>query len=197
LPDRSKDRGPDHGDQSSVRYEPRINQWTGPFVMAAINTRIVRRSNALLDFAYGKGFAYSEAMSFGRGPRGFARAAGFTAALGGFVGLASASLGRKLLAPLLPAPGEGPSKTARDSGFFKIRIVGEGDGLRLDAHVEGKSDPGYGETAKMLGEAAVCLAKDAEALPARYGVLTPASAMGLTLVERLRAAGMTFETRDA
>jgi short subunit dehydrogenase-like uncharacterized protein len=196
LPDRKKDRGPDGRDQRAVRYEPRIGQWTGPFVMAAINTRVVRRSNALQDFAYGKSFAYSEAMTFGRGPKGLARAAGFTAALGAFFGAASFARGRKLLAPLLPAPGQGPSQAARDAGFFKVRIVGEGDGLRLDARVEGTSDPGYGETAKMLGEAAVCLAQDEDALPRRYGVLTPASAMGLRLVDRLRAAGMTFETRE-
>jgi short subunit dehydrogenase-like uncharacterized protein len=196
LPDRGRDRGPDGPDQRSVRYEPRIGQWTGPFVMAAINTRIVRRSNALLDFAYGRGFAYSEAMSFGRGPRGLARAVSVTAALGGLLGVGSLAAGRKLLARLLPAPGQGPSQAARDAGFFKVRIVGEGDGLRLDARVEGTSDPGYGETSKMLGEAAMCLALDADALPRRYGVLTPASAMGTRLVERLRAAGMTFETRE-
>ncbi len=196
LPDRTKDRGPDGRDQRDVRYEPRIGQWTGPFVMAAINTRVVRRSNALQDFAYGKSFAYSEAMSFGPGPKGLARAVGVTAALGAFVGVASFAKGRKLLARLMPAPGKGPSKAARDAGFFRVRIVGEGDGLRVDARVEGTSDPGYGETAKMLGEAAVCLAKDEGSLPRRYGVLTPASAMGMHLVDRLRAAGMTFETRE-
>ncbi len=196
LPDRTKDRGPDGPDQRDVRYEPLVDQWTGPFVMAAINTRVVRRSNALQDFAYGKDFSYREAMSFGRGPKGFARAAGVTAALGGFVGIASLAPGRKLLAPLLPAPGQGPSQAARDAGFFKVRIVGEGDGLRVDARVEGTSDPGYGETAKMLGEAAVCLAEDESALPRRYGVLTPASGMGMHLIQRLRAAGMTFEARE-
>lgn len=197
LPDRTRDRGPDGRDQRDVRYEPRIGQWTGPFVMAAINTRVVRRSNALQDFAYGRSFAYSEAMSFGRGPRGLARAAGVTAALGAIVGVASLATGRRLLASLLPAPGEGPSREARDAGFFKMRIVGEGDGLRLDARVEATGDPGYGATAMMLGEAAVCLARDGDQLPSRYGVLTPASSMGMHLVDRLRAAGMTFETREA
>jgi short subunit dehydrogenase-like uncharacterized protein len=196
LPDRTNGRGPDGSDQRDVRYDALVDQWTGPFVMAAINTRVVRRSNALQDFAYGKDFAYREAMSFGRGPAGFARAAGVTAALGGFVGIASFAQGRQLLARMLPAPGQGPSKAARDAGFFKVRIVGEGGGLRVDARVEGTSDPGYGETAKMLGEAAVCLARDADALPRRYGVLTPAAGMGVHLIERLRAAGMTFETRE-
>jgi short subunit dehydrogenase-like uncharacterized protein len=196
LPDRTQDRGPDGSDQLDVRYEPLIGEWTGPFVMAAVNTRVVRRSNALQDFAYGKQFSYREVMSCGRGPAGFARAAGLAAGIVGFVGLASLAPARKLMKPLLPEAGQGPSKAARDAGFFKVRIVGEGEGLRVDARVEGTSDPGYGETAKMLGEAAVCLAADAEALPKRAGVLTPASAMGMHLVQRLRAAGMTLETRE-
>ena len=196
MPNRAKDRGPDGADQMDVRYDDRLEQWTGPFVMAAINTRVVRRSNALMDFSYGKEFAYSEAMSFGGGPKGFARAAALTAGLGGFVGIASFGPGRKLLGKFVPAPGQGPSKAARDAGYFKVRIVGEGGGVRIDARVEGTSDPGYGETAKMLGESAVCLAKDEEALPARYGVLTPAAGMGMALVNRLRAKGMTFETRE-
>ena len=194
LPDREKDRGPDGQDQRDVRFDERIGQWTGPFVMAAVNTRIVRRTNALLDFAYGKGFQYSEAMSFGPGPQGFVRAAGITGGLALFVGVASFEKGRVLLGPLLPAPGEGPSKENRDAGFFKVRIVGEGEGARVDAFVAGTSDPGYGETAKMLGESAICLAKDE--LPERFGVLTPASAMGTALVNRLRGAGMTFETKE-
>lgn len=197
LPDRSRDRGPDRGDQMGVRFDPLLKEWTAPWLMAGINTRVVRRSNALQDFAYGKGFSYREVMSMGRGPAGFTRSAGLTMGLGAFVGLASFGAGRAVLSPLLPKPGEGPSKADRDAGFFRMRVIGEGDGLRIDALVEGKGDPGYAGTAVMLGESALCLALDAEKLPARYGVLTPASAMGMALVERLRAAGLTFETRVA
>ena len=98
---------------------------------------------------------------------------------------------------MLPKAGEGPSKEARDRGHFTFRILGEGLGekgalLRMIATVKGTSDPGYGETAKMLGESALCLAEDAARLDPRFGVLTPASAMGMRLVDRLRAAGMTF-----
>jgi short subunit dehydrogenase-like uncharacterized protein len=82
----------------------------------------------------------------------------------------------------------------RDAGFFVVKLVGLADGKsapRLLATVRGQSDPGYGETAKMLGESAVCLAKDD--LDAVGGVLTPASSMGVKLVERLRRAGMGFD----
>ena len=82
LPDRKQDRGPDRRDQMGVRFEERLGEWTGPFVMAAINTRIVRRSNALLGFRYGKQFHYSEVMSLGRGAKGLLRAGALTGGLG-------------------------------------------------------------------------------------------------------------------
>ncbi|MFL5413828.1 MAG: saccharopine dehydrogenase, partial [Myxococcales bacterium] len=195
IPDRDKDRGPDHGDQMIPKFEPLIGAWTGPFVMAAINTRVVRRTNAITGYRYGKDFRYREAMVFGKGARGAASAAAFSAGVAAFVTLGSTAPGRSILKPLLPAPGQGPGKAQRDAGFFRIRIVGEGDGkapIRAVARVEGTSDPGYGETAKMLGESALCLALDRDQLEPRHGVLTPASAMGNRLIERLRAAGMTF-----
>ena len=98
---------------------------------------------------------------------------------------------------MLPPPGEGPSKAARDAGFFEVKLLGVPEATNggvaptLVATVRGQSDPGYGETAKMLSEAAVCLAKDD--LNVAGGVLTPASSMGMKLVERLRKAGMTFD----
>ena len=197
IPDRNKDRGSDRGDQMAPKLEPLIEAWTGPFVMAAINTRVVRRTNAIAGYPYGKDFRYREAMVFGKGAKGAASAAAFSAAVAAFVTLGSTRPGRSMLKPLLPAPGQGPNKAQRDAGFFRIRIVGESDGngegpLEAVARVEGKSDPGYGETAKMLGESALCLALDRDQLEPRHGVLTPASAMGNRLIERLRAAGMTF-----
>ncbi|MDB4995693.1 MAG: putative rane protein, partial [Myxococcaceae bacterium] len=170
-------RGPDGGDARGVRYDDDLRMWTGPFLMASTNTRVVRRSNALLDHAYGPSFRYSEAMSFGRGPKGFAMATAVTAGLGAFILAATVTPTRKLLErTLLPAPGEGPSKAARDKGFFVVRHVAESTGgHRINARIVGKSDPGYGETAKMLGESALCLALDEKALPARAGVLTPAT----------------------
>jgi short subunit dehydrogenase-like uncharacterized protein len=194
APDRSADRGPDGADQLGVRFEPRLDQWTGPFFMAAINTRVVRRSNALLDYAYGRDFRYTESACFGRGMKAWGEAASVSAALIASAGIGYFSPGRALIERLAPKPGQGPSRAVRERGRFELVIIGKGDSLRADAHVAG-GDPGYGETAKMLGETAVCLAKDTEQLPARFGVMTPAAALGSTLLHRLRAAGMTFEVR--
>jgi short subunit dehydrogenase-like uncharacterized protein len=192
-----KDRGPDGPDQRGVRWDDDLKVWTGPFVMAAINTRIVRRSNALLGYGWGNDFRYSECQAFAKGPAGFFGALATTSGIGAFMVLAALGPTRSLLKGMVPAPGEGPSKEARDAGFFVVKLVGlpEGSGgAKLLATVRGKSDPGYGETAKMLGESAVCLAKDD--LNAQGGVLTPASSMGMTLVERLRRAGMTFDVEE-
>jgi short subunit dehydrogenase-like uncharacterized protein len=195
-------RGPDGADQRGVRFDPDLGRWTGPFVMAAINTRVVRRSNRLLGYAWGEDFRYSEAMSFGAGAKGFLTASAVAGGTTGFLAAAIVPPLRRLLAKtVLPAPGEGPSKAARDAGYFTSRLVGlgrtrEGTPARLFGTVKGTSDPGYGETAKMLTESAVCLALD-EAIPREGGILTPASAMGMVLVERLRRAGMTFATNEA
>jgi short subunit dehydrogenase-like uncharacterized protein len=188
-------RRPEGSDVRGVRWDEDLRMWTGPFVMASTNTRVVRRSNALLDHAYGRAFRYSEAMSFGPGPKGFAMATAATAGLAAFFLAASAKPMRELLErTLLPSPGEGPSKAVRDKGFFVVRHIAETTGgRRVQARIEGKSDPGYGESAKMLGESALCLALDEAALPKRAGVLTPATAMGMPLVERLRAAKMVFD----
>lgn len=184
-------RGPDGGDSLGPRRDADTGRFTGPFVMAAINTRVVRRSNLLLDFAYGQAFRYDEAVDMGKGPLGLARAAAMTAGLGAVLAAAAFRPTRRLAARLLPAPGEGPSPEARERGSFAIEIRGVAtDGERRRVVVSGRRDPGYGETAVMMGESALCLAEDA--LPERGGVLTPASCMGMTLVERLRAAGMTF-----
>jgi short subunit dehydrogenase-like uncharacterized protein len=198
-PDRGEP-GPDGHDQRGVRWDADLAQWTGPFLMAAINTRVVRRTNALLGYAWGRDFRYREAMSFGAGPKGWLTAAGVSA--GTTLGIAAVAVGpvRRFVGKrVLPASGEGPSKAVRDSGFFVSRLVGtlpDGKG-KLRGTVRGTSDPGYGETAKMLSESAVCLARDGDAIPKRGGVLTPGACMGMRLVERLRDAGMTFDVTDA
>jgi len=193
TPDAATEIRVDGPDRPRVARHDREGVWTGPFVMAAVNTRIVRRSNALLGHAYGPRFSYDECMSFGAGPAGLARAAAFTAGLGGALVLASKGPSRNMLARLLPASGEGPSKAERDGGYFRVAIhATTARGKRLRARVEGTSDPGYGETAKMLSESALALLEDSLA-SAEGGVLTPASALGMPLVTRLRAAGMTFD----
>lgn len=195
------ERGPDGADPRGVRWEPAIQQWTGPFVMAQVNSRVVRRSHALLGHPWGKDFRYREAASFGRGPAGWGRAAGMTAGLAAAVAVLASGLGRRLAGRWVPAPGEGPSRELRERGFFVVRLVGEGEGergaFRLLGEVRGTSDPGYGETAKMLAESALTLALDGARIRQEGGVLTPASCLGVPLIERLREAGMTFAVRDA
>ncbi|MBL8677880.1 MAG: saccharopine dehydrogenase NADP-binding domain-containing protein [Myxococcales bacterium] len=184
--------GPDGPDPMGVRYDDGLGMWTGPFVMAAVNSRVVRRSNALLDFRYGKQFRYTELSSTGRGTTGLARASALTAGLGSFMVLLQNTRARSLLAKrVLPKPGEGPSRATIEQGFFTSRFVGHGDGITAKLTIRGKRDPGYGATARMISESALCLLQDD--LPKQGGVLTPASAMGMALVPRLEKAGIRFE----
>ena len=156
------------------------NLWVAPFVMAAINTRNVHRSNFLLQQAYGADFVYDEMLITGPGDKGQAIASAVAAdkSLGGEGG---------------PQPGEGPSRAERDAGFYDLLFLGHnarGDSLRVG--VKGDRDPGYGSTSKMIAEAAVCLLKDAAGTAG--GIWTPASAMGAALIGRLGAnAGLSFE----
>ena len=190
-------RGPDKYDQQDVSWDDDINGWTGPLVMAGINTRIVRRSNALLGFRYGEQFSYNEVQSFPKGKKGKKMASRMRLGIGLFLGLAALAPTRWLLKKtVLPAPGTGPTREERENGCFYVTFVGKGSNAKgEDVSVKGEVtsdlDPGYAGTARMLAEAAVCLAKD-EDLPDSAGILTPSVAMGMPLVERLRAKGMTF-----
>jgi short subunit dehydrogenase-like uncharacterized protein len=168
--------------------------------MSAINTRIVRRSNALLGYRYGKDFSYREVSGFSNDARGFMRATGQTLGLGALLAGATIPPVRSLLERrVLPKPGQGPSAEQRRRGCFEMMLVGKGEGqagpFQVRARVAGNSDPGYGETAKMLSESALCLALEGAQLTSPGGVLTPASALGSRLIERLKKAGMTFEIR--
>ncbi|MBZ4420609.1 trans-acting enoyl reductase family protein [Myxococcus sp. RHSTA-1-4] len=200
-PDPKQPRNPAEKDLMSVRYSQELGQWTGPFVMAAVNTRVVRRSHALLGYPWGRDFIYSEVASYGAGAKGLARATSMTAGLGGFfVALQVKPLRKLLESKVLPAPGQGPSAEAREKGFFVAQLLGEGVSprtgreVRLKGKVAAKGDPGYAATARMLSESALSLAFDS--VPTSGGVLTPASCMGMRLVERLRRAGMTFEVQE-
>ncbi len=169
-------------------------RWTAPFVMAPFNTRIVRRSNALQGWAYGRGLSYGEVMGVGRGPLGALTAAGVTAGLVGTLAAMSFAPTRALLDRVLPAPGSGPSEEVRQKGWFRMVVdATTEDGRRYRATAAGEGDPGYAATAVMLGESALALAVDGDRLPDRAGSLTPATALGDVLVERLRAAGHTYE----
>jgi short subunit dehydrogenase-like uncharacterized protein len=187
-------QGPDGGDQRGSKYNADASVWTAPFVMAAINTRVVRRSNALLDFAYGRDFRYHEATITGRGIGGRAKSILMSAGLGLFMIASAFEFTRKFVVQkLLPKPGEGPSRYERENGYFNFILVGRlpgGNVMRL--RVKGDRDPGYGSTSKMLAESAICLALDE--LTVGGGFWTPSTAMGNPLLERLTAnAGLSFE----
>lgn len=189
--------GPDDRDQQSVVYREDAKSWTAPFIMAGINTKIVRRSHALNGYPYGKEFRYDESVMTGRGFVGWFKGMSVTLGLGAFVFLASYAPSRKLLQKfVLAKPGEGPDEEMQKTGFFNLIQIGKlSDGRTVRARITGDQDPGYGSTSKMLSECAVCLAKDE--LDGGGGVLTPASAMPRPLLKRLRAnAGLTFELQD-
>jgi short subunit dehydrogenase-like uncharacterized protein len=198
-PDR--DAEPDFGRQPDMgppTHDDDVGQWLAPFVMAAINTRIVRRSSALQDWAYGRSFRYRETMATGSGPIGLAKAAALVGGLGALTGALAVKPIRGALGRFIPSAGEGPSAEAREKGFFKIEIhTRTPAGERYVCRIEAQGDPGYAATAVMFGEAALCLAVDGERLPDRAGVLTPATALDGPLVDRLRAAGHTYEVARA
>ena len=190
--------GPERRDQKGVEFSELAGQWTAPFVMAGINTRVVRRSHALKGYPYGRDFRYHEAVAAGPGTAGRVKANMLTAGIGAFVAAAAFDVSRGLLERfVLPEPGEGPDEEARRNGFFDLRTYGElADGRVIRGKTTGDRDPGYGSTSKMLSECALCLALDEPRSPG--GVLTPAVAMGDALLGRLREnAGLTFEILDS
>ncbi|TNE50795.1 MAG: saccharopine dehydrogenase [Deltaproteobacteria bacterium] len=190
-------KGPDGSDQMGMKWDPDIKRYTAPFVMASINTRVVRRAHALRGYPYGENFRYSEVMSTPKGFRGWFMATTITLGLGTFGLMVSFAPTRKLLqSTVLPAPGEGPSKKQQEEGYFNTYLLGKAGEHRVYGLVRGEKDPGYGATAIMLSESAICLAQDQDKLPEEFGVVTPSISMGQTLLERLRSAGMTFLTSD-
>jgi short subunit dehydrogenase-like uncharacterized protein len=196
-PDRSKAGWIPERDLRGVVHDRELGAWLAPFVMAPSNTRVVRRSNALRDWSYGREFRYREVMAF-RGPAAPVAAAGLTAGLAGFVGLMSMSPTRALVDRFLPDPGEGPSEKTRQNGRFRVEVTSRtSSGRRLRAIVAAQGDPGYAATAVMLGQSALALALDGDQMPDRAGVLTPATAIGLTLADRLRTYGFTLTAADA
>lgn len=183
-----------------AEFDADFEAWVAPFIMSAINARVVLRSNALQDNVYGHSFQYDEGMMTGRGFKGRTRAMTFTAELAAFAAGAAIAPTRWLMEKtILPAPGEGPSEAAQNSGSWDFRFIGRtADGRDLRAKVAGIGDPGYGSTARMLGEAAACLALDVPKTRLSGGFWTPSTAMGEALQVRLiHHAGVTFELLDA
>ncbi|GAA2522341.1 saccharopine dehydrogenase NADP-binding domain-containing protein [Streptomyces levis] len=163
------------------RFAKEVGAWALP--MPTIDPQIVRRSAAALD-RYGPDFRYRQYAAVRRLPV----AVGGVAAVGALVAAAQVPPARRWLSDRLK-PGDGPGPEKRAKSWFSVRFVGEGGGRRVYTEVSG-GDPGYGETAKMLAESALCLAFDE--LPKTAGQVTTAVAMGDALVERLRAAGIRF-----
>ena len=179
----------------SVRWDSDFNKWTCPFLMSGINTRVVRRTNAIAEFSYGKNFLYNEMSSFDKGLNGFLKA--FTMLI--TLLLLQLTLKSDLLLWLLkktafPRPGKGPSKDKMKDGFFKLNLIGSINRIQKSSvTISGDSDPGYSATAKMLTESAISILLNKNKIPKKYGVLTPASGIGLILIERLKGKGLTFK----
>ncbi|OBK52606.1 enoyl-ACP reductase [Mycobacterium gordonae] len=203
----STDRGaePELGPQPDLplrrggQLAPELRElWTAGFVMAPYNTRIVRRSNALLDWAYGRSFRYSESLNLGSSPVAPVAAAVVTGLSNATFGLGSRYfrfLPQKWVERVAPKPGTGPSPKARERGFYKVETyTTTTSGARYVARMEQRGDPGYKATSVMLGECGLALAKDRDKLPDLHGVLTPAAAMGDALLARFPHAGIELRT---
>jgi short subunit dehydrogenase-like uncharacterized protein len=172
--------------------------WTAGFLMAPYNTRIVRRSNALLDWAYGGKFRYSENMSVGSSAVAPVASAVVTGVANAMFGLGSRYfrlLPRRLVERVVPKPGTGPSAAARERGYYKVETyTTTTTGARYVARMEQRGDPGYKATSVLLGESARALAFDRDTLSDLRGVLTPAAAMGEALLARFPGAAVSLQT---
>ena len=168
-------QGPAQPDGETAYQDDVAGGWASPFMMAGINTKAVHRSNFLLHHPWGRDFAYDEMMLSAAAPTA-------TDVPGGFA-----------FDPTIK-PGDGPTAEERETGWYDLLFVAEAaDGRTVRASVRGDKDPGYGSTAKMLGESAVCLARDVSRAMTPGGAWTSASAMGAPLIARLQArAGLTF-----
>jgi short subunit dehydrogenase-like uncharacterized protein len=178
-------------DVHSISWNADLGMFVAPFVMAATNSRVVRRAHALAGFPWGEDFVYTEAMSAPGTAGGLLRAVATTAGLGAFAFALKRPMLRAQVAKRAPQPGEGPSAHTREHGHWKARFLAvHGDDKLVYVAADPHGDPGYASTTKMLGESALCLAFDELSSPG--GVTTPSVAMGGALLERLIAAGLQF-----
>lgn len=186
--------GPDKKDLKSVEYDNEAKSWIAPFVMAGINTKIVRRSNALLNYKYGKSFLYSEAVLVGNGILG--KIIGYLSLIPILMVIQKkGSIIKRIIDLFVPKAGQGPSQKERENGFFHLKFFFKNSGKKYIAKVASDMDPGYGSTSKMLAECAICLALD-DTLNKNYGVITPSVAFEEKILERLQNnAGLKFSMK--
>jgi short subunit dehydrogenase-like uncharacterized protein len=188
--------GVDPGEQRRPQNDRLRSAWTGPSPMAPVNERVIRRSNALLSYPWGREFQCTEVVPTGDGLGGAAGASLIAGGIGLFTAAMSVGPIRSGLRRFVfPDPGEGPTSEEAENGSFRIRVLGRGtnvDGpFTVEAEFGADLDPGYGATARMLGEAGICLLRDEVDSPLSGGVLTPASGIGEPLADRLREVGFT------
>jgi short subunit dehydrogenase-like uncharacterized protein len=190
-----------HKDPVAPQHDADFNAWLGPFVMGAINTRVVRRSAALLqatgDEAFADDFCYREFMRIGRGPAALLAGAAYSIGMAAGQTAMQISPARELAKRLAPKPGQGPSERSMNSGSFRCELIGRtASGKTQRGCIAAQGDPGNRATTRFVCESALALALEEKHLPGgkkRGGVLTPASALGDVLARRLKAAGMTIE----
>ena len=182
-------------DVLKISKQKDLSAWSGPFIMAGANTRVVRRSEALLterQESYGNNFVYQEHAFH----KSLSKALFSTMGLG-LLGLILISPLRKIVRSFLRKPGEGPSLEVQENGWFECKFLVESeDGEKSLYKMFGKGDPGYKVTSKFAAECALSLLEDPQSLPGgrEYGgVLTSASGLGNVLIERLKNADIHFE----
>lgn len=193
--------GVDSGTQTWPRKDLLRGEWTAPSPMAVVNERVIRRTNALLEYPWGREFQCSEVIPVGSGPIGVLRASAIVGGIGIGTGvLAVAPIRDALRRFVFPDPGEGPTRAEIEAGYFTIRVLGRGtatDGpFIVECRIGADQDPGYGATARMLSEAAMCLVDDRIDSPLSGGILTPAAAIGDPLATGLRRAGLAVEVGE-
>ncbi|MEL6611979.1 MAG: saccharopine dehydrogenase NADP-binding domain-containing protein [Bacteroidota bacterium] len=186
--------GPDRMMPIEVTWDRDLRAWTTPYFMGPMNAKVVRRTNAILGYPYGRAFRYEETALTRGGVGGWWAALRQSVVGRSFLTAMAIPATRGLLQRhVLPKSGEGPSKEVRESGSYELVLVGETpDGTILKARVTGQGDPGVRSTTLMLTEAALCLAEDD--LTVDGGFWTPAAAMGALLRNRVvEHAGIGFE----